>query len=50
MDGFAYALVGPATANMLGHSLINLAIRRMMELPNQRSGLHDHAGLAKSAL
>jgi hypothetical protein len=50
MDSFAYALVGPATANMLGHRLVNLAIRRMMELPNQRGGFHDHAGLAKSAL
>src|SRR5216683_4991973 len=50
LDRFANADIGPAAADVAGHRVIDVGVRRMrVALKERRSG-HDLAGLAVAAL
>src|SRR4029077_14550051 len=50
LDCHANALIGPATANIAGHGLVDIVIRGLGRLFEQCCGLHDLAWLAITAL
>lgn len=50
LDGSANSLVRPTTADIAGHTLVNLLISRLRRCVQQRYCLHDLARLAVSAL
>src|SRR5260370_4680743 len=50
MDGFANALVGAASADVAAHEIIDIGIRWIGFLGQQRHGGHDLPGLAIAAL
>src|SRR6516162_10305508 len=50
LDRFANAQIGPAAADIAGHRVVDIGIRRMWVARKQRCGGHDLAGLAVAAL
>jgi hypothetical protein len=50
MDGRAYARISTAPAQIAGHHVVDLFVRRLGDVLKERNGLHDLAGLAVAAL
>src|SRR5919205_3712369 len=50
LDGGADALIGSATADIACHGVVDVVVRRVRRLLQERRRLHDLAGLAIAAL
>jgi hypothetical protein len=49
-DGGANALIGSAAADVAVHRVVDVGVRRVRRLLQERDGLHDLASLAIAAL